>query len=343
MEKILSVIIPTYNMEKYLNRCLDSLIIDEGMEFLEVIVINDGSKDSSLSIAKSYVEKYPNTFKVVDKENGNYGSCINRGLKEAIGKYVKVLDADDHFSTKDFKALIKTMLSVDVDIIFNDHTTINENGNQLSYCSNNYPAGKFFDYIEYFTENKKTIPYIHMHNVSYKRDNLLKIKYKQTEGISYTDVEWTFLPISVVKKAYYLNRPVYKYLLGREGQTISKDSCIKNINSLKTLVLSLIQSYTENYKIVNDLIKQYFLYRISIEIVRIYRMYFIDLKDRINELIEFDDTIKHTNYYIYEYIGDLRVNKYIKYIKFWRKYPNSRVVISFIRLNILINNFINKS
>ena len=90
MNKILTIIIPTYNMEKYLRRCLDSLIIDEeGMKQLEVLVINDGSKDSSSQIAHEYQDKYPDTFRVIDKENGNYGSCINRGLKEATGKYVK--------------------------------------------------------------------------------------------------------------------------------------------------------------------------------------------------------------------------------------------------------------
>lgn len=77
-------------MEKYLRRWLDSLIIDEeGMKQLEVLVINYGSKDSSSQIAHEYQEKYPDTYRVIDKENGNYGSCINIGLKEAKGKYVK--------------------------------------------------------------------------------------------------------------------------------------------------------------------------------------------------------------------------------------------------------------
>ena len=90
MNKILTIIIPTYNMEKYLRRCLDSLIIDEeGMKQLEVLVFNDGSKDSSSQIAHEYQDKYPDTYRVIDKNNGNYGSCINIGLKEAKGKYVK--------------------------------------------------------------------------------------------------------------------------------------------------------------------------------------------------------------------------------------------------------------
>ena len=115
MNKILTIIIPTYNMEKYLRRCLDSLIIDEeGMKQLEVLVINDDSKDSSSQIAHEYQDKYPDTYRVIDKENGNYGSCINRGLKETTGKYVKVLDADDWFDNKSLMLfltkLVQTML-----------------------------------------------------------------------------------------------------------------------------------------------------------------------------------------------------------------------------------------
>ena len=97
MDKILTVIIPTYNMEELLPRCLDSFLIKDKklMQQVEVLVVNDGSKDNSSSIAHRYEKLYPHTFRVIDKENGNYGSCVNRGLQEATGKYVKVLDADD--------------------------------------------------------------------------------------------------------------------------------------------------------------------------------------------------------------------------------------------------------
>ena len=104
MEKILTIIIPTYNMEKYLDKCLTSLIIEDKklMKLLEVLVVIDGAKDRSSEIGHTYQDKYPETFRVIDKENGNYGSCINRGLKEAKGKYVKVLDADDSFDNGNF-------------------------------------------------------------------------------------------------------------------------------------------------------------------------------------------------------------------------------------------------
>ena len=99
MAKILTVVIPTYNMEKYLDRCLTSLIVTNNdlLERLEVIVVIDGAKDRSSEIAHSYQIRYPQTFIVIDKENGNYGSCVNRGVAEATGKYIKILDADDWF------------------------------------------------------------------------------------------------------------------------------------------------------------------------------------------------------------------------------------------------------
>lgn len=93
-KKVLTIIIPMYNMEKYINQCLDSLMV-QGMERLEVIVVNDGSKDGSLAIARTYESRYPQIFCVINKENGNYGSCINCGLSKATGRYIRVLDADD--------------------------------------------------------------------------------------------------------------------------------------------------------------------------------------------------------------------------------------------------------
>ena len=108
--KLLSIVIPTYNMEKYLSRCLLSIIsVNEDRDDLEVLVVNDGSKDNSLSIANDFQNKYPNIIRVIDKENGNYGSCVNRGIKEASGKYFRILDADDTFSENAVCELLKVL------------------------------------------------------------------------------------------------------------------------------------------------------------------------------------------------------------------------------------------
>ena len=134
MEKLLTLIIPTYNMEKYLRTCLGSLIIGEWQELLEVLVINDGSKDSSSAIAHEYANKHPESFHVIDKENGNYGSCVNRGLKEATGKYVKVLDADDSFDTANFENYLCFLI---VWIRFHPHYCLHKQHYCLIFCRSN--------------------------------------------------------------------------------------------------------------------------------------------------------------------------------------------------------------
>ena len=120
--KVLSIIIPMYNMENYIGKCLQSLldIPTECLESIDIIVVNDGSKDQSLRIATSYQKKYPEVIRVIDKENGNYGSCINAGLAKALGTYVKVLDSDDYFSSVGLSAILEKISSIPVmDMIAN--------------------------------------------------------------------------------------------------------------------------------------------------------------------------------------------------------------------------------
>lgn len=96
MDKLLSIIIPTYNAEKFLDKGLTSFIMDEQekMDKLEVIVINDGTPDNSVAVAQKYVDQYPATFQIISKENGGHGSAINTGVEHATGQYMKCVDAD---------------------------------------------------------------------------------------------------------------------------------------------------------------------------------------------------------------------------------------------------------
>ena len=108
LSKILTVIVPSYNMEKYLPKCLGSLVVaPELMERLEVLVVNDGSTDRTSDIAHEFATKYSNSFRVIDKANGHYGSCINAALRVAMGRYVKILDADDSFDPDEFSKFIE--------------------------------------------------------------------------------------------------------------------------------------------------------------------------------------------------------------------------------------------
>ena len=237
MNKILTVIIPTYNMEKYLRKCLMSLVLKDPdiRNLLEVLVINDGSKDASSAIGKEFQSQYPECFRVIDKDNGNYGSCVNRGLSEATGKYVKILDADDYFDTTAFLKYLEKLQTLDVDIVLNHVNIVDEQGNitaNWSYPIKELEVVNYWDYINDFG-------WLNMHMVAYKTENIRAIGYKQTEGISYTDQEWIHLPITTVESAYSMPLKLYQYLVGREGQTMDGKVLSKKLGDTTKMLCSL--------------------------------------------------------------------------------------------------------
>ena len=107
--KILSIAIPVYNTEKYIKRCMDSILLKEIIDDIEIILVNDGSKDNSINIMNEYKDSYPQSVVVIDKENGGHGSTINAALTVASGKYFRVLDSDDWFDSIDFITFVKNL------------------------------------------------------------------------------------------------------------------------------------------------------------------------------------------------------------------------------------------
>lgn len=218
MSKVLSVIIPTYNMERYLRGCLSSLLVSSHAAGLEVLVVNDGSRDGSLAVAREMAAAHPDVFRVIDKPNGNYGSCINRGLTEASGRYVRVLDADDTYDTAALESLLEVLETVDVDLVVTDYLKVDDRGMVTARHVRNLPTGRDMTDDEIFglVMGEK----LEMHEITYRTENLRRIGYRQTEGISFTDQEWTFLPMTTVRTARYVPVVLYRYLVGRVGQTV---------------------------------------------------------------------------------------------------------------------------
>ena len=115
--KLLSIIVPAFNMEAYLAQCVESILRTPSLAAVEVIIVNDGSKDRTLRIAQQYAERYADTVRVIDKPNGNYGSTINAALPLARGKYVKILDADDRFEGARVADMLAFLRKTDADMI----------------------------------------------------------------------------------------------------------------------------------------------------------------------------------------------------------------------------------
>lgn len=237
LSKLLTIIVPTYNMEQYLDKCLNSVVVNDPglLEQIEVIVVNDGSKDTSSQIAHSFAIRFPDVFIVIDKENGNYGSCINVALCVATGKYVKILDADDYFDKEQFEYYLKDLCSVDADLIVCKKTTVDIKGEVIQRHSVDLKTHNVLD----FQEVSGNMQVLDMHKMAYRRTMLLDIQYRQSEGVSYSDIEWTIMPFSRVEKVIFLPYDVYQYLQGREGQTVDRTVKSKSLASMRVILLSL--------------------------------------------------------------------------------------------------------
>lgn len=338
MDKILSIIVPTYNMEKYLRKCLDSLIVsDENMQRLEVLVINDGSKDSSSQIAHEYEAKYPETFRVIDKENGNYGSCINRGLKETTGKYVKVLDADDSFDAKVLENYICFLDNVDVDLIISDFNVVNENGACLSEFTFNLPMNKPFS-LQDIPEEMNT--FLFHQSITYKRDVFGRFTYHQTEGISYTDDEWIFEPMLWIESALYYPHTLYLYLRGREGQTFDSKVIERTLEQRVKVIKEMLFFYKENIGTCRQENVSFVSEKMARRCFVLYYLFLIRFHTTENtkKIKEFDLYLKNISPKIHDKINVLTNRLGWRYVKHWRvmRYFDYAPMLLALRFNELI-------
>ncbi len=313
-------------MEKYLHKCLCSLIIEDKslFETLDVLVVNDGSKDSSSQIGHEYEKIYPGVFRVIDKENGNYGSCVNRGVKEAKGKYIKILDADDYFDSDGLSNYLKELSSIEADIIFSDFVKVDNKGNKRMYYSySNFPNNTVFP--------SSIIPFninIWMHAVAYRTQLLHDIHYHQTEGISYTDQEWIFLPFNACKNASYINVCLYHYQVGRNGQTMDPKVFAKNIGQEVQGTLNMINSW-KGLRMEERNAQEYLKYRIMTRCREIYKSAFIYGGYKHFNLIQFENKLKCESVEIYEECKDFVIcaNRFapkMQLVRTWRETGDMR-------------------
>ena len=260
--KQLSVIVPAYNMEAYLAQCVESLLHASSQEQVEVIVVNDGSRDGTLGIAQHYAEQYPDTVRVIDKPNGNYGSTINAALEIARGEYVKILDADDRFEGEllpEFVATLRRLQGVDMLVT----PFVEWNGREEHRIGYNIYSRKIYDYNKAYDADKilgeGAIRYFMMHGVCYRTALLREMHYRQSEGVSYTDQEWVFYPLFNVKSIAFADIPLYRYNTAREGQTMNEEVQMRSLDQLLAVTRAIAQYFATHIDTSHSATRQAFM------------------------------------------------------------------------------------
>lgn len=330
--KILTVIVPSYNMEAYLPKCLGSLIIDdkELLQKLEVIVVNDGSKDRTSEIAHEFEAKYPGVFRVIDKKNGHYGSCINAGLAAASGIFIKVLDADDYYITDNFKYFLAF---VDVEC---------EKGNDgadllLNDWEEDYGDGREFCRVSfsYFQDRQCSVADIEfcgghrfeMFAVAYRTAILRTIGYRQPEGITHTDKLWINLPMSQVKRIAVFDKVVYHYYVGRPGNTCNAEEYYRTYHVQMNMLTRMISQYNEIKGTLDEQRDTFFRNHFRYRAGRAYTVHLLDRNPLLQKgaLKDLDDFIRENARWLYDELGDktISLRLHYHYIRDWRR--NQRI------------------
>lgn len=242
--KKITFCVPSYNSEDYLERALDSLI-PVGDE-IEVLVIDDGSHDRTLQIAKYYESKYPNIFRAIHEENKGHGGAINNALSQAKGTYFKVLDSDDWVDEKGLQILLDRLAeTTEPDMILMDYTYRHINDEKEK--KKNISYSRFMTPDKILTwKNIRTFDVqtnLTLHSVIFKTELLREAHVVLPEHCFYEDNLFIYVPLPYVKKILYIHHPFYQYLLGRSGQSMQTSNLVKRNHDLMKVALLSFDSH----------------------------------------------------------------------------------------------------
>ena len=259
------------------------------MEYLDIIIVNDGSKDKTVKIARKYEFLYPQSIRVIDKENGGHGSGINISLAEAKGKYFKILDADDWFNSENLDIYIQKLLLSDQDIIISPYIIVDEEKKSSRIAGCDSLIGKA-GVVEEYIEDISSI--YQMHALTFRTEILRRSRRKITEKCFYVDQEYILYPLDNIKTFCYFDLPIYQYRMGRKDQSVNWNSMIKNRNMHMQVCNDLHKDYMEK-KLLNGADELY-AQRIS-EMLRIQLLIYMHMKTDIQtykEYLQFLNIIK---------------------------------------------------
>ncbi|MDO4272101.1 MAG: glycosyltransferase family A protein [Eubacteriales bacterium] len=244
--KLLSITVPCYNSENYMENCIHSLLT--GGPEVEVIIVNDGSTDRTGEIADKYARDYPDIVKVIHQENGGHGEAVNTGLRHAEGLFFKVVDSDDWLSISAYKEMMKTLKSLAgeqqlVDMVISNFVYEKEGARHkkaMRYRSA-FPQNRVFtwDDVKFLRKGQ----YILMHSVIYRTKLLKECHLQLPEHTFYVDNIFVYHPLPYVKTMYYLNVDFYRYYIGREDQSVNEEVMIRRIDQQLKVNYYMIDDY----------------------------------------------------------------------------------------------------
>ena len=302
--KVLSICVPAYNVEKYLDRCLFTLVNHDMAGYLDIIVVDDGSKDRTAEIGRQYENKYPGIVRLISKENGGHGSTINVAIEQAKGYYFRTVDGDDWVDSNQLSDLIKNVLkkNCEVDIISSNYHEVNMDTSQL------VPVVQLDD-LEYwktysFDDLDVSNIYLTLASLMIKTDILKKMQVKLLEHAFYVDVEFITFPVPYIHNIVFTDHFIYKYMRGNAEQSVAIPNMVKRYDN-HNRVMHRIISYKQ--KVDMDRGQRKYYDAILMRLLRTHYglglIYDKDISRGCARARRFDQYLKNKDNILYKQIG----------------------------------------
>ncbi|MBE5805348.1 MAG: glycosyltransferase family 2 protein [Clostridiales bacterium] len=239
--KILSISVASYNVEKFIEQAIESYLDCNCKDKLEVLIVNDGSVDNTETIAKKYSEQYPDIIRIINQKNAGPGSTVNTGLKNANGKYFRMIDGDDWIKSDEMDTYIDFLEKNETDMVVTNFIEVDDKTGQQN--KKNLKINIEYNKEYYFDDICNNLE-LNMHNITYKT-SLIKNNLK-LDNCFYTDTQYLLYPMKVVKTVAFLKNHIYMYRVSLDTQSVNIKSLQKHCDMHEMVLYELINFYKEN-------------------------------------------------------------------------------------------------
>ena len=258
--KLLTFAIPCYNSQDYMEHCIDSIL--PGGEDIEILIIDDGSKDRTAEIADDYERRYPGIVRAIHQENGGHGEAVNAGIRNATGLYFKVVDSDDWVDADAYKKILEKLREIaggptTIDMLLANYVYEKEGAKHKKVMrQTGFPQDQVFTWsdIHHFYKGH----YILMHSVIYRTKLLRECGLELPKHTFYVDNIYVYKPLPHVRKMYYMDVDFYRYFIGRDDQSVNEKVMISRIDQ-QIRVNKIMLDDVDLHKVMNLKCRKYML------------------------------------------------------------------------------------
>ena len=242
--KILSFIVPSYNCSAFLSKCIDSMLHPDLLEQLEIIIVNDGSVDDTALVAEGFVERYPQTVRLINQENKGHGGALNTGCAAACGRFLKVVDADDWVETDNLPALLTFLSSCNSDVVLTHHYTEDISTGEVRKWKT-YPKafGKPYTLEHIMLQPHNFDRGLTFHGIIYRTKFYQAQHITLSEKVFYEDHEYATFACCKADTVYPLDLFLYHYRIGDVEQSVSDENQLKRLSHMETVLSRFLKEY----------------------------------------------------------------------------------------------------